>query len=115
MAIIKLRRKQNIYFVSSWAVILIGLVVFFYFMNHQVPEGNKEYVIALVGGFAGVTLLAGYKVIGKDQALDEIEELKEELNDWKHRHDACEKKYNTLDKEVNALRAMILEHLNNKQ
>ena len=58
---------------------------------------------------------AGYKVIGKDQALDEIEELKEELNDWKHRHDACEKKYNTLDKEVNALRAMILEHLNNKQ
>jgi len=114
MAIIKLRRKQNIYFVSSWFVILMGLVVFFYFMNHAVPDGNKEYVITLVGGFAGVTLLAGYKVIGKDQALDEIEELKEELKDWKHRHDACEQTCAVLENEVKQLRKMIMEHLKNK-
>lgn len=74
----------------------------------------KEYLIALVGGFAGVTLLAGYKVIGKDQALDEIEELKEELKDWKHRHDACEQKHAVLENEVKQLRKMIMEHLKNK-
>lgn len=111
MTVIRMRRKQNIYFISSWVVILIGLVVFWYFMNHEVPEKNKEYIIALVGGFAGITLLAGYKVVGKDQAMDEIEELKSELQEWKHRHDACEQKHSQLEKEVSELRKIIVSKM----
>ncbi len=111
MTIIRMRKKQHLYFISSWVVILIGLVVFWYFMNHEVPDKNKEYIIALVGGFAGITLLAGYKVVGKDQAMDEIEELKSELQEWKHRHDTCEQKYSTLEGEVKELRSMIMQKM----
>lgn len=111
MTVIRMRRKQNIYFISSWAVILMGLAVFWYFMDHEVPDKNKEYIIALVGGFAGITLLAGYKVVGKDQAMDEIEELKSELQEWKHRHDTCEQKHTQLESEVKELRKMIMHKM----
>ena len=116
MTVIKLRRKQNAYFYSSWLVILIGLTVFWYFMNHEVPDKNKEYIIALVGGFAGITLLAGYKVIGKDEAMQKIEELEAELAEWKTKHSACENTLNEMraemHKEIQDLRKFVLNKKN---
>ena len=112
--ILKMRRKHNLYILSSWIIIAIGAFMFFYFMRNTMPRGNEQYVIPIGTAFAGITLLAGYKVIGKDEALDEIKELKAEIEEWKERYDECDLKYNTLQNEVTELRKMIFEHLNKK-
>lgn len=111
MTVVRLRSRKTFYLISSWVIILIGIGLFFYFMTHKMPEDNNEYILAFSVGYAGATILATYKVIGKDQAMDEIEELKELVSEERKNHAACQGRLDVYEKELNALRYMIMKHL----
>lgn len=112
MTVLRLRRRQTFYLISSWIIIFIGIGLFFYFMNNPKPKDNNEFIMAFSVGYAGATILATYKVIGKDQALDEIEELKQSISDKEREHSACQGRLDICERELQSLKNLIIKHIN---
>jgi hypothetical protein len=81
-------------------------------MNHPIPKESNEFILAFSVGYAGATILATYKVIGKDQALEEIEELKQSINDKEKQHATCQGRLDICEKQIQTLHNLIIKHIN---